>query len=189
MKKLSIGVRLTLWFLAIFALGELALGMGTLHFLRSHLFSLVDDNLQTQVEDLKSFLQSQQKDATVAELREQIGKRYSLGHAGEYLEIYLETGDLLYRSPFLESNPSILLPPMQIKRTAYRNRTVDDRYFRFAFQHISANDRGYTVEMGIPADNAMQILQQLRFYLRVWVPLLLLLSAAAGYWMTRRMLL
>ncbi len=188
MNKLSIGLRLTLWFLAIFALGELALGMGTLHFLRSHLFSLVDDNLQTQVEDLKSFLQSQQKDATVAELREQIGKRYALGHAGEFLEIYLETGDLIYRSPFLESTQSILLPPTQIKRTGYQNRTVADRHFRFAFQHIYANGRVYTVEMGIPDDNAMQILQQLRFYLRMYVPLLLLLSAGAGYWITRRML-
>jgi hypothetical protein len=59
MRKLSIGVRLTLWYLAIFALAQLIFGAGMWVILRHHLYDLVDDGLEAQIDDLKSFLEAQ----------------------------------------------------------------------------------------------------------------------------------
>ena len=59
MKRLSIGIRLTLWYLAIFALGQFAFGAGMWLVLRHHLVSIVNDTLQDETEDLRSFLESQ----------------------------------------------------------------------------------------------------------------------------------
>ena len=78
MKRLSIGIRLTLWYLAIFALGELVFGAGMWFILRHNLYDMVDDDLESQVDDLKSFLQSQKKDATIAKLREEVTETYSI---------------------------------------------------------------------------------------------------------------
>jgi len=188
MKKLSIGVRLTLWYVAIFALGEIVLGAGMWLILRHNLYAIVDASLENQVEDLKNFLQAQKKEASVAKLRETVKETYAIEHSGDYLEIYLETGDLIYRSAFLQANPSILLPPQQIKHPLYRSRRVGHQRFRFAFQHLNANGHLYTVEMGIPADDAVETLHLFRFYLLMFAPLLLLVSAGVGHWMSRRVL-
>ena len=42
MKRLSIGMRLTLWYLVIFALGELVFGLGMWLILRDSVFDMVD---------------------------------------------------------------------------------------------------------------------------------------------------
>ena len=61
MRRLSIGVRLTLWYLAIFAFAQLVFGTGMWFVLRHHLYGLIDDGLVGQVEDLRNFMASQKK--------------------------------------------------------------------------------------------------------------------------------
>lgn len=188
MKRLSIGVRLTLWYVAIFALGEFVFGTGMWFILRQNLYDIVDDGLESQVEDLKSFFESQKKNASVAKLQEETGESYGIEHSGDFLEVYLETGDLIYRSTFLETHRAPLLPPDQVKRPTFRTREIEGRYFRFVFQKLSANAHTYTIEMGLPADDAVETLQLFRNYLLMFAPLLLLIAAGVGYWMSRRAL-
>lgn len=188
MRRLSIGVRLTLWYLAVFALGELVFGMGMWLILRNSLYDMVDNDLETQVEDLKTFLQAQKKDATLAKLQEETDESYSIEHSGDYLAVYAETGDAVYLSPFLQSHPSLLLARDQIKRPISRSRRVDGRPFRFLFRKLNVNDHVYTVEMGLPADDAVQTLHLFRSYLLMFAPALLLGAAGFGYWMSRRAL-
>jgi heavy metal sensor kinase len=188
MKRLSIGMRLTLWYLAIFALGELVFGAGMWFFLRNNLYDLVDDALENQVDDLKSFLAAQKKDAAVAKLREEVNEAYAIEHTGDYLEVYVDNGELIYRSAFLQAHESGLLPPNQITRPIVRSRNVEGRPFRFAFEKLNVNDHVYTVEMGIPSDDAVETLHQFRSYLLMFAPVLLLVAVGGGYWLSRRAL-
>src|SRR5271169_1395341 len=111
MKRPSIGVRLTLWYLAIFALAQLVFGAGMWFILRHNLYDLVDDGLEAQVDDLKNFLQSQPKDRPMAKLQEEVNETYAIEHSGDYLEVYAENDQLIYRSAFLQAHPSALVPP------------------------------------------------------------------------------
>jgi len=188
MKRLSIGVRLTLWYLAVFALGEFVFGLGVWIILRHNLYDMVDDDLETQVEDLKTFLGKQKNEATVAELQQAVNRTYSIEHSGDYLALFAESGEPIYRSAFFEAHPSVLIPPDQVKRPNSRSRRMDGRPFRFLFQKLNVNDHIYTVEMGIPADDAVETLHLFRSYLLMFAPLLLLVSAGVGYWMSRRAL-
>jgi heavy metal sensor kinase len=188
MKKLSIGFRLTLWYVGIFALGELAFGAGMWFILRHNLYDLVDDGLESQIEDLQNFLRAQKKNATVAKLQEEVEESYAIEHSGDYLELYLETGDLIYRSRFLEQNTSLLLPPGEITRTVVRSRRLERRHFRFIYRKLEANGHVYTVELGNPSDDAVETLQLFGAYLLMFAPLLLLMAAGVGYWMSRRAL-
>jgi len=188
MTRLSIGVRLTLWYLAIFALGQIVFAAGMWIILRHNLYDMVDDDLETQVDDLKNFLQSQKKDASIAKLQEEVNEAYAIEHSGDYLVLYAENDQLIYRSAFLQTHQSALLPREQIKRPIVTSRRIDGRPFRFTLQNLDINGHAYTVEMGIPADDAVETLHLFRFYLLMLAPVLLLAAAGGGYWLSRRAL-
>ncbi len=187
-RRLSIGVRLTLWYLAIFALAQVVFGVGMWLILRHNLYDMVDDDLENQVDDLKHFLQAQKATASVAKLHEEVAESYGIEHSGDYLEVYVE-GDLIYRSPFLDAHQSALLPPDQITRPLTKRRKLEGRPFRFIFTKLNQiNGHVYTVEMGVPAADAVETLSQFRSYLLMFAPLLLLAAAGGGYWLSRRAL-
>ena len=189
MRRLSIGVRLTLWYLAIFALAQLVFGAGMWFILRRNLYDIVDDGLEAQVDDLKNFLRSQPKDRSIAKLQEEVNEAYAIEHSGDYLELYAENNQLIYRSPFVQAHQSALLPPDQVTRPILRSRKIDGRRFRFAFEKLDdVNAHVYIVEMGVPADDAVGTLHLFRSYLLMFAPLLLLAAAGGGYWLSRRAL-
>ena len=188
MRKLSIGLRLTLWYLAIFALAQIVFGAGMWFILRHHLYDLVDDGLESQVEDLKNFMAAQKKDASIAKVQEEVNETYVLEHSGDYLQIYAEDGTLIYRSRFLQAHPLALAPSGQPRRGLSRNLRIDGRTFRFTLQKLEANGHVYTATMGVPTDDVVETLTLFRFYLWMFAPLLLLVAAGGGYWLSRRAL-
>jgi len=188
MKRLSIGMRLTVWYLAIFALGQIVFGAGMWFILRNNLYDIVDDSVENQADDIKSLLQAQGKDAPLEKLRHALTEEYAIGHAGDYIQILDDNGDVIYRSAFLQAHPSALLPADQVKRPMSRSRRIDHRPFRFLFEKLNIDGRVFIIEMGAPADDAVDTLHQFRSYLLWFAPLLLLLAAAVGYWMSRKAL-
>ena len=188
MKRLSIGARLTLWYVAIFALGQLAFGASMWLILRHNVYDLVDDGVESQIEDLKNFLSAQQKGATAAQLREQMAAMYEHEHAGDLLEVYEESGDPIYRSKRLQSQPTILLQPRPQNRPVFRTQRLDGEYFRFGFARLNIDGHVYNVKMGAPADDAVETVQLFRNYVLVFALVLLLVSTVVGSWMSRRAL-
>jgi heavy metal sensor kinase len=188
MRRLSIGVRLTLWYLAIFAVAQIAFGVGMWLILRHNLYDMVDDGLAAQVDDVKSFLEAQKKDASIAKLQEETHEAYDIEHSGDYLAVYADGAQVIYRSTFLEAHPAALMPPDQIKRPMMKSRRIDGRPFRFTFAKLNINGHVYTMEMGVPAEDAVETLTQFRSYLLMFAPLLMLAAAGGGYWLSRRAL-
>jgi heavy metal sensor kinase len=188
MKKLSIGMRLTLWYLALFALAQIVFGAGMWFILRHQLYDLVDDTLESQAEDLQKFLASQKPGASIAKLQEEVNEAYVLEHSGDYLELYADNGILLYRSAFLRNHPVTLAPSGQFIRPINRNRWVGGRPFRFMVQRVEANGHVYTATMGLATDDVVETLTLFRAYLLMFAPLLLIVAAAGGYWLSRRAL-
>jgi len=188
MKGLSIGVRLTLWYVAIFTLGELVFATGTWMILRHSLFDLIDDNLESQVEDLRNILGTQQNRAAPAQISKDIASIYSREHAGDYVEVDDESGQPIYRSRFLQMQQSIPLRLDAVNQPVYRTRKISGRHIRFLFEKLEVNGRVYSVGTGAPAGDAVETLHLFRTYLLVFAPLWLLVSAGVGYWMSRKAL-
>ncbi|HST13076.1 MAG TPA: hypothetical protein VLL05_22040, partial [Terriglobales bacterium] len=63
-KRLSIGMRLTLSYLLIFAVAQLVFGLGMWFILRHNLYDIADDTLEGQIDDVQHFLEAQNKDAS-----------------------------------------------------------------------------------------------------------------------------
>ncbi len=188
MKRLSIGVRLTLWYLAIFALGEFVFGAGMWLILRHNVYDMVDDDLETQVQDLTIFLESQKPDASLSELQEEVKRTYSIEHSGDYLFLYTESGDVIYQSAILQAYPSRRIHPETIKGSTVWTRWIDGHPIRLMAGILNVNGRMFIAESGIAADDAIETLRLFRMYLLMFAPALLLVAAGVGYWMSRRAL-
>src|SRR6266496_1110853 len=162
MAKFSIGIRLTFWSVAILAVAELIFGASMWLILRRSLYDMVDRRLEGQVEDLKRFLAAQ-KDTDIPRLQRRVTEAYGIAHAGDFLELDAESG-VIYRSAIVATHPSVAVPPDQVKRPFYRTQKIDERPFRFAYRKLTVGDRVYTVEMGAPADDAVETLHRFRSF-------------------------
>jgi len=189
MKKLSIGLRLTLWYLAIFAAAQVFFGAAMWVVLRHELYSVADDALKTQIEDLTNFLKSQKKkNMTLTKLREEASEAYDLEHSGDFLQIYDEDGNWIFHAPWLEKNKFALQAPAAIKSRSFQNVWIANQPFRFITQKIEVNGRSYTARTGVPTDQIVATLSLFRRYLLMFAPLLLLAAASGGYWLSRKAL-
>src|SRR4030088_3459187 len=198
MRNLSIGMRLTLWYLAIFALAQLVFGAGMWLVLRHHLYDLVDDNLEREVDDLNNLLHAQKRDASLSVLRHELTEEFALEHSGDYLQVYLADGEVIYQSPFLQTyplhhwKPGTVKPPVvrlgQRRRPSYEDLWLGGRPFRFAAQDIDVKGSVYIVQTGLVTNDVLKTLFRFRLYLLMFAPLLLLVAAGGGYWLSRRAL-
>jgi heavy metal sensor kinase len=187
-KTPSIGLRLTLWYLAIFAMAQVVFGAGMWFVLRHHLYDLADDNIENQIEDLTKFLAAQPKDISIPKLQEEVAETYVMEHSGDYLQVSTENGVRIYQSAFLQRHALPYSVPGVPGKASFENRRLGHRPFRFTSQKIAVNGRLYTIQMGEPTDDVMETLSVFRFYLLTFAPLLLLLLAGGGYWLSRRAL-
>ena len=79
--------------------------------LRHNLYDLVDDGLEAQVDDFKSFMQAQKKDASIAKLQEEVNEAYGIEHSGDYLAVYAENDSLFIDpSSSMRTRPPSCLP-------------------------------------------------------------------------------
>ena len=187
-KKWSIAVRLTLWYLVLFAAAQLIFGTGMWFLARRSLYRITDDALQGQIDDLTNFLEAQKKNATVAKLQEEVAEAYLLEHSGDYLQIYDESdGTWIFRSDFLKQHPLTPAAPHRLMHYRYRNEQLG-RPLRFVTQRIEANGRVFTVQTGLPLDQVNQMLTLFRGYLLMFAPPLLLAAAGVGFWLSRKAL-
>src|SRR5450432_853484 len=121
MKRLSTVTRLTIWNLVIFGVMELIFGTAVWFTLGRNLYDLVDHRIEGQVEDLKRFLRTQSNDIPLDQLHQQVREKFGNQRSGEYLELFLEKGNLVYRSASLQADSPALLAPEQIKRPIARS--------------------------------------------------------------------
>jgi heavy metal sensor kinase len=187
MKRLSIGLRLTLWYLGIFFVAELIFGAGMWFILRTNLYDIADANLKDQAADLERSLEAH-KDASLAELHAELSEDYKIEPSEDYLQIINANGNVLYRSRSLEENPLPPFPADQSGKPHYENHKLGHRRFRFISAQIRVNGQVYNVQIGHPMNEEMETLGEFRTYLFWFAPLLLLSASGVGYWLSRRAL-
>jgi two-component system, OmpR family, heavy metal sensor histidine kinase CusS len=187
MKKLSIGTRLTLWYLALFAVAQIIFGAAMWFSLSYHLYDLARDSLENQIEDMRNFLEAQKKNASVAKMQEEVNETYLLEHSGDYLELYADNDQLIYRSNFLQSHV-VAMPAGEFNKPIFRRIWIAGQPFQFTVQKLSVNGHVYRAITGIPMDDEVDTLRVFRTYLFMLSPLLLLVAAAGGHWLSRRAL-
>ena len=186
--SLSIGLRLTLSYLLIFAIAQLVFGLGMWFILRHNLYDIADDTLKGQIDDVRHIIEAQGRNASSAKLQEETTESYDVSHSGDYLQIRDERNNWIYRSPFLERHQLPALTARQLQAPWYESRKIDGQSFRFLSQGIEVYGRHFFVQTGVPENDILTALMLFRRYLWTFAVLMLLAASAVGYWMSRRAL-
>ena len=189
MRKLSIGLRLTIWYLALFAAAQMLFGAGMWLLLRRSLYAITDGELSAQIDDLTNFLEAQKKNASVAKLQEEVAEAYLLEHSGDYLQIYDDSDHAwIFRADFLQQHLPVGESDGMAAQSLYQDYQLAGKPFRILTQRVKANGRLFEVKTGLPTAAIVRILVLFRRSLLMFAPLLLLAAAGGGYWLSRRAL-
>ncbi len=184
---LSIGLRLSLWYVLIFALAQGVFGVGMYVVLRHHLRAIVDDSLRDELQDLRNVLQGQKPGLAIAQLREEVTEAYVQDHAGEYLQIFTAQGESIYLSEFLSKHP-LPAESHSPSKNSFQNRVMEGKRFRFLATELDARGRTFFVQLGTPTGEIYETLDAFRHYLLLLAPLVLLIAALGGNWLSHRAL-
>jgi heavy metal sensor kinase len=188
MQRLSIGLRLTFWYLAIFALAQLIFGVGMWFILRKNLHDVADTTLASQVEDVRRFLESQSSDQTRSDLSREVTEEYSAETGGDYLQIVDADGNWIYRAPALAQRGFPPVTPGALRKPIHQDERFGRKPFRFVTQRIDVHGHAYTVQAGTLAEEEVETLERFRDYLLMFAPVVLLVAGVVGYWLSRRAL-
>jgi heavy metal sensor kinase len=187
-RRISIGMRLTLWYLAIFALAQALFGTGMWFILRENLHDIADSTLKTTTEDVRRFLEARPAGEGSADLRKAVTEEYGSETGGDFLQITDSDGTWVYRSPALTRQSFPAMPPTLLQKPRSEDLRLGKKPFRFIAQRIEARGRTYVVQAGTSTDEEVETLQRFRDYLLMLAPLLLLVAGAVGYGLSRRAL-
>lgn len=186
--KWSIGLRLSLWYLLIFALAQCIFGAGMYVVLRHHLRTIVNDSLRQEMRDLQNVLQGQKPDLSAMQLSEEVTEAYAQDHAGQYLQIFTTRGETIYLSQFLAKHPLQPISQTAVPESHYNDRVMEGRPFRFLDSVMEAHGRTFLVQLGTPTGEIYETLHAFRRYLLLLAPLVLLVAALGGNWLSHRAL-
>lgn len=188
MKRLSIGLRLTFWYVGIFAVAQAIFGVGMWFILRENLHDVADSSLSAQVEDVRRFLETQPANATLDQLHDEVTEEYSAETGGDYLQISDADGKWVYRSDAFSRQGIPAVSPNLLRKPIRKDAQFGGKPFRFMSKRIEVNGRAYTVQAAVSNHEEIETLERFQGYLVMFAPLLLLAAGCLGYWLSRRAL-
>ena len=188
MKRISIGLRLTLWYVAIFALAQAVFGVGMWFILRGNLLDIADQAVETETEDVRRFLEAQPPGQDLDTLRSAVSEEYSSETGGDYLQITDDAGDWIYRAPALAQQNLPPISPRLLNKRRYQEVRLGENSYRFVAQKVEAGGRIFSVQAGTSMHEELETLERFQSYLLMFAPLLLFVAGAVGYGLSRRAL-
>jgi len=100
-----------------------------------------------------------------------------------------ERGNWIYRSPHVAAvYPDLVLPQQAAEAGTYFTYTADSIHVRALIEPIAVRGVRYTVQTGLTLDKTLAILSNFSVHLSLLTALGLLVSALAGYFMSRQAL-
>jgi len=181
----SIRFRLALWYALSIALILGGFAAGARLSMRASLLETIDHDLRGRLREIQKFVE-QHSDRGRNLWLDIFREETELGMGGGLVEVWDDTGNLLFQTPRLAGVVS--------SKSETRNRVnfgfgwIHGSPIRLASQAMPAGDRQFTVAVAEPLDEMEESLQRFDRALFIFVPLLLLLASVGGWWMSTRAL-
>lgn len=185
MQKLSVGLRFTLWYLAIFLLAEVFFGVFVSGSLRTNLLDIADTDLEGRAADLQRFLLSH-KDLPPAELQAQLQERYKIDRSQDCVEVLDAAGQGLYVSRLLADHPIPSIPSDDVDRRMYRNYKIGEGHYRLVSEHLDLPGHAFTIHIARAMNQEFEILAAFHRAVLWSSCLFLLIAGCGGYWLKRQ---
>lgn len=186
---LPIRVRLTLWYFAMFASASALLCFASLWMLQRSVDETEYHDLQERAQDVQLVLSHEAPDRSTQQVSEDFAAIYELKDDGKYLQVRDEKGDWIYRSKRMMAQNPELPPPDKIPVDGLISQfRLGPRNIRVLAYAVEARGVRYSVQTGISLNKSMVLLANFRTRLLLLTPIVILLAAAGGHFMSRKAL-
>jgi heavy metal sensor kinase len=188
LKSLTIQARLTAWYFLSLAIIVALLAGGSWFAMRASMYHSIDRDLRYRIGSVVPFVASHSLNT-----REQFAKVFAASSDSPIVGVFVQVTDaqsaVLYESDVLRTHrvpvPRPGPPDGSIKISTVRGHGWP---IRVASQYVVVEGVGLTVHVVEPLHDLMESLREYSLYLTLLITVALLLTTAAGYWISRRAL-
>ena len=188
MKKPTIQARLTAWYLLSLLLIVGVFVVGNWFAMMTSMFHSIDRDLNYRLDTVVSFIQIH-----ALSTREQFEKGFANSSdsavVGVFAQISNGRGELLYESDVLRSHRVPVLAQGPADGSVLLASAGDEGWpVRYAARRVAIGGTDVTVHVVEPLKDLTDALREYQLYLLALILIALVLTASAGYWMSRRAL-
>jgi heavy metal sensor kinase len=181
MKALPIRTRLTTWYFVFVAGALIGFAALALAVMRQSIYATVDE----QLEDRSHALQVLIARSGGEDLADAVREHNELQSSSQLLQVSDGGGKFLYRSPVMER---LGVPAAEANQRQFANVEYGDVPLRILSSTVSVGGQRFIVQVAEPMDDYLEALERFRTAMFIGIPVLLLLAAGGGYWMSTRAL-
>ena len=180
---MSIGVRLTLWYSSVLALG-LALFASAIWIATEHSFlASVDESLTERARGVATVINTEFDPKAPQQLQEELNEYAVATPEGNLIVVRDDSG-----REVLSANGVALAWPAVFQNRTYGNLAVRKRHYRTLAVREIVRGRRYDILVAMPLEGVEDLLRRVRDLLLAMAPLVLFVASLGGYWLSRRAL-
>jgi heavy metal sensor kinase len=180
-------MRLTLWYLASFAVVLLAFAAGTFYAMRASIVDEFDRELTLRIAAIESFL-GRKSGADLQKTQHELREHGELRPGGELLQIGDGHGRWIFQSESMRhlgiEMPMLSRSGIAKFATVYRK----DIPVRVATASYVSGSHYFVIQLALPLEESSALIQHFGWILIAAIPIVLLVAAVTGYWMAGRAL-
>lgn len=182
MVKLSIRLRLAIWYSAVLLIGLALFGNGMWFALQQRLMEGVDERLAQLAEGLRMALEGEGVTADRHQIQEEVSE--AAGPNGASIQLRMKGGEVIF-SP--GDQPQFGFEPVSGEST-YRTIQKGGRLFRAFAKRITCRSEAFGLLIAIPLDDLNAVMRHFRNLLMMMIPGVLAVACLGGWWISRRAL-
>ncbi len=189
MRYLPIRLRLTLWYVLMFASAAALLCVASLWMLQRSVDVTEYHGLQERADDVRVVLSHEPSTRSLTDVSADFAAMYTSKDDGKYLQVRDEQGRWIYRSQrMIAANPELVPPaelPMGGQIAEFRQGVHRVRILSYP---IMAQGTNYSVQTGISLNKSIILLRSFRGNLLLLTPIVIVLAGLSGHMMSRKAL-
>ena len=184
MKRVSIRLRLTTWYIAILLAGLTLFGIVAFVAMRKGIEKSVDENLEGQANGVEEVMGRVLQEEP-AQLQNELREHQELREQADFLQVCDQSGRWIYRSRLMAHYD--LPVPVKGSYSAY-NLQAGDLPLRVLVREMNAGGDRYRIQVAAPMDDFYDAIDRFKWVVLLLSPLVLILASGGGYWLSRRAL-
>src|SRR5215831_2865752 len=184
MKRLSIRLRLTAWYIAILLASLSLFGIVAFVAMRKGIEKSVDENLGGEADGVAEVMGRVLQEEP-ARLQDELREHQELREQADFLQVCDQNGRWIYRSRLMTHYDVPV--PVKASYSAYNVMSVD-LPLRVLVREMSAGGATYRIQVAAPMDDFYDAIDRFKWIVLLLGPVLLVLASAGGYWLSGRAL-
>ena len=184
MKRVSIRFKLTAWYVAILLASLSIFGIAAFVAMRKGIEKSVDENLEGQANGIEEVM-GHVLNAEPAGLQDELREHQELREQADFLQVCDQDGRWIYRSRLMEHYEVPV--PAKANYSAYDVMSAE-LPLRVLVREMKAGADTYRIQVAEPMDDFYEAIDRFKWIVLLLSPLVVVLAAAGGYWLSGRAL-